>query len=429
MNSKDDLKRYREGYPDDDLNDQYLTKNVEFYSNELPSSPDGSFVDTIHRKWWGDDDKLEVHHSYIQWLFPIHESGLNYRAQILQRHEAATIASTPAMQARLIKSYEMMLDFYGMVLVDVATGEVRRSEEHRDGGLGKARYSNLNHSSHNYLRITRILKCLGECGLEYLKKPWLELFVTEVYSTGALANCASSLRRFWAPSLRDAAERDSIRATIEAAENPALEVDPTPGDGLTFSPRDIGKFVAVWCKPPRAAASAWTTVSGSGSGGGVGGGSAAADGGAAEAWAYREAKITDYWGIASRGHLCEFRGDRDASTGKWINFRRQGADDRPPQMLRPVRAGLVSGGGDGAVGAVGAAPPMVVPTAIATLVSSEDVELLTHQELVARRLALAEGAGPASTEEHDELGLHRTPMPRIEPGSGDFGMPRFDRNP
>ena len=52
----------------------------------------------------------------------------------------------------------MMLHFYGMRLVDSATGKVARAEHYR------GRYAHLNRSFHNYLRITRILKCLGECG-------------------------------------------------------------------------------------------------------------------------------------------------------------------------------------------------------------------------------------------------------------------------
>ncbi len=50
----------------------------------------------------------------------------------------------------------MMLDFYGMRLVDPATGQIGRSET---PGLvdasWKRRYQGLLQNSHNYLRITR----------------------------------------------------------------------------------------------------------------------------------------------------------------------------------------------------------------------------------------------------------------------------------
>lgn len=48
---------------------------------------DGDFIDDIHVKWWGDYGKLEVHHGYIQWLFPIREEGMNWDSQALQLHE------------------------------------------------------------------------------------------------------------------------------------------------------------------------------------------------------------------------------------------------------------------------------------------------------------------------------------------------------
>jgi len=48
----------------------------------------GDYIDNIHEQWWGDYRHLEWNHSYIQWLFPIRERGLNPHAQELQLHEA-----------------------------------------------------------------------------------------------------------------------------------------------------------------------------------------------------------------------------------------------------------------------------------------------------------------------------------------------------
>ena len=48
----------------------------------------GDFIDVIHKKWWGKHEHLECNHSYIQWLFPIRERGLNMHADELQLHEA-----------------------------------------------------------------------------------------------------------------------------------------------------------------------------------------------------------------------------------------------------------------------------------------------------------------------------------------------------
>ncbi len=72
-----DLVRYREGYPGESLNNASLRANLRFYKNEIKSVPDGDFVDAMHDGWWRDYRKLEVHHGYVQWLFPIHEEGMN----------------------------------------------------------------------------------------------------------------------------------------------------------------------------------------------------------------------------------------------------------------------------------------------------------------------------------------------------------------
>lgn len=50
----------------------------------------------------------------------------------------------------------MMLDFYGMRLIDPTTGQIGRSETPAPVNASwKRRYSDLLQNSHNYLRITR----------------------------------------------------------------------------------------------------------------------------------------------------------------------------------------------------------------------------------------------------------------------------------
>ena len=45
--------------------------NAEFYFNERPSEPDGALIDVIHADWGDGFERLECHHGYIQWLFPV----------------------------------------------------------------------------------------------------------------------------------------------------------------------------------------------------------------------------------------------------------------------------------------------------------------------------------------------------------------------
>jgi len=212
-NSSEDSERYRNGYPGQEDN---LTQNdnLKFYKGEMESVPDGDFIDNIHKKWQGKYGALEAHHGYIQWLFPIREHGMNMQSQPLQKHEMEAMRSDENVRVRIIKSYELMLDFYGMKLVNRETGEIARSDNYKD------RYYNLNTSSHNYLRITRILKCLGEMNLEHLKKPWCEFFIKEVYVNKELLSIRGSLRNYWVAVLRKDDERQELLNLIDKYDPP-----------------------------------------------------------------------------------------------------------------------------------------------------------------------------------------------------------------
>lgn len=80
----------------------------------------------------------------------------------------------------------------------------------------KARYNHLNSSFHNYLRISRILKALGEFGFERFKIHWIELFIEEIFEHGLLRNTLSSLQNFWVPTLRHRDERVAMKNKIHA---------------------------------------------------------------------------------------------------------------------------------------------------------------------------------------------------------------------
>lgn len=167
-----------------------------------------TFLDDIHKNWWGDYAKLEVHHGYIQWIFPIREHGMNGMSYPLQRHEIEKIKASPEAMARLMKSYDMQLHFYGCVVADKATGQLARGDNY------KSQYHNLNTCSHNFLRITRILKCLGEFGYEHYKAPFLRHFIQEIWVNKLLPNCANSCANFWVGTVKDDDLRHQIQAEI-----------------------------------------------------------------------------------------------------------------------------------------------------------------------------------------------------------------------
>ncbi|KAL9651685.1 hypothetical protein ABK040_009300 [Willaertia magna] len=180
--------------PDDDTKslDNYL-----FYTNQLKSQPNGDTVDGIYNKWFGNFDLLEEHHGYIQYLFPIRLGGMNASSQPLTKHESELFRKDPNIKQRIIKSYRLMLDFYGLVLEDENSGKISRNPI-----TFKERFYNLNTSSHNYLRITRILKCLGVIGLEHFKPYFLNHMIIEMFKYNNLTNAKDSLIRYWLPTLR-----------------------------------------------------------------------------------------------------------------------------------------------------------------------------------------------------------------------------------
>lgn len=59
---------------------------------EIPSAPQGNFIDHIHENWFYNYNLLEDHHSYIQWIFPtFEESMVNDAAPPLGKAEAKII--------------------------------------------------------------------------------------------------------------------------------------------------------------------------------------------------------------------------------------------------------------------------------------------------------------------------------------------------
>ncbi|XP_071104468.1 opioid growth factor receptor-like protein 1 [Haliotis cracherodii] len=200
--SQKDTEDYRKGYPG--KKDVSGTLNLDFYRNCITSQPNGDKIDDIHENWYGKYDILESHHGYIQWLFPIRENGMNLYAQELRVKEAEEIKKDPKTYERVLTSYKMMLNFYGMKLKD-NTGELERNPNWRQ------RYSHLNRSMHNYLRITRILKSLGELGYEHLKAPFVRFILKEAMEQKTLENTLDSCYNYWIETIKDDKTREELR--------------------------------------------------------------------------------------------------------------------------------------------------------------------------------------------------------------------------
>ncbi|KAJ7600846.1 opioid growth factor receptor conserved region-domain-containing protein [Mycena floridula] len=185
------------------LDGRVKSANIEFYRNSRRCQPDNLLIDELHDRWQGDYERLEYNHGFIQWLFPLQEMGMNYQSQPLQRHELDAMKSDPC-------------DFYGMRLVDETTGRLARSLPPRNYAT---RYKNLVRSSHNNLRISRILKCLSEFGLERFNAGFLLHVLNEQSESDELnsGGIRSSMDRWWANCIRNEAERAWIGGAIAKA--------------------------------------------------------------------------------------------------------------------------------------------------------------------------------------------------------------------
>ncbi|KAF3708533.1 Opioid growth factor receptor-like protein 1 [Channa argus] len=219
-----DLYKYRHSYPNfRRLRQPNEYRNLRFYLNKIPLVPDGIYIEEILTKWRGDYDKLEQNHNYIQWLFPLREQGLNFYAPELTQEEIKEFQSTREARRRFLAAYCLMLDFYGIKLVD-KSGNVARASNWQD------RFQHLNESQHNYLRITRILKSLGELGYEAFKAPLVRLFLEESLCHNTLPNMQHSVLEYYVYTIRLPATRRHLLRFARQHYRPAHAFlwGPTP---------------------------------------------------------------------------------------------------------------------------------------------------------------------------------------------------------
>ncbi len=76
----------------------------------------------------------------------------------------------------------------------------------------KGKFQNLLTHTHNNLRITRILKCLGEMGLENLKLATLAGFKHEIFESMALLKLADSYLNYWSGTIYNDQVREQFQS-------------------------------------------------------------------------------------------------------------------------------------------------------------------------------------------------------------------------
>ncbi|XP_013362918.1 PREDICTED: opioid growth factor receptor [Chinchilla lanigera] len=235
-----DMRRYRHHYPDlverDSNGDM---PNLSFYKNEICFLPNGCRVEDILQKWKDNYELLEDNHSYIQWLFPLREPGVNWHAKPLTLKEVEAFKSSKEVRERLVRAYELMLGFYGIQLEDRDTGAVCRAQNYHK------RFQNLNWRSHNNLRITRILKSLGELGLEHYQAPLARFFLEETLVRHELPGVRQSALDYFLFAVRCRHQRRELVHFAWQHFRPRCKFVWGPHDKLLkFKPRTIVQLLA-----------------------------------------------------------------------------------------------------------------------------------------------------------------------------------------
>ena len=129
-----------------------------FYRGERPDGRGRSL--TAVQSW--DDNRLEVVHDYIQWLFPLPErSAFNPDAPLLTPADMEAFRGDAELRDRLLASFRRMLAFYGFTLDQRA----ERPTITPAANLSTRANAWLHQGNHNLLRLTRILRCLTLLGL------------------------------------------------------------------------------------------------------------------------------------------------------------------------------------------------------------------------------------------------------------------------
>ena len=146
---------------------------------------------TIEDIWAWDHRRLEMVHDYIQWLFPLPApSRFNPAAPLLSAADIAAFREDADLRARVSRSFDLMLAFYGL--------ERRESAVVRRAGFTAAA-DWVEPLNHNHLRLTRIMSFLRHVGFKVQADALLACLEDIAAHEGAAAISPKTLA-FWRAS-------------------------------------------------------------------------------------------------------------------------------------------------------------------------------------------------------------------------------------
>ena len=142
-----------------------MSKLSDFYGHGGANNSGRRLADI----WSFTNDEFETVHDYIQWLFPLKDvSKFNHDAPLL------TDEDIEAIDKILVRhSFNVMCDFYGIQNNGVGLVKDPNTWNHRSAAW-------LTKDNHNFLRLTRIVKCLRLFNLDQ-EATVLTMFLTDLY--------------------------------------------------------------------------------------------------------------------------------------------------------------------------------------------------------------------------------------------------------
>ncbi|XP_027032113.2 opioid growth factor receptor-like isoform X2 [Tachysurus fulvidraco] len=183
----------------DDVTDHELDDQINTGSNI------NEWNETRNIKEWDFSTIADGNSSYMAnpRLFPTHEKGRNASHE-LSPEAIKLFRRDEQVKKRLLTSYKLMLDFYGIELISEETGEVRRATNWTE------RSANLNRNTHNNLRITRILKSMGLLGFSHYQAPLVHFFLVETLVQGTLPQVKQSALDYFMFAVVDKTKRKEL---------------------------------------------------------------------------------------------------------------------------------------------------------------------------------------------------------------------------
>lgn len=150
--------------------------NAEFYLGTIKTEKGGLSLSAM-QKLIANYDNVEKDYGLIAWMFPTyHASCFAVNAKPLTKDEAEVFRTNNKIAERVLKSYVLLLDFFGLELIDQETGEIDRNQNYA-ARYKKAFLTNY----HHHLKLTRVLSFLNIVGLRKYAIALVDFLEAEIY--------------------------------------------------------------------------------------------------------------------------------------------------------------------------------------------------------------------------------------------------------